>query len=207
MTENIYNPSAFENNDGWTGPEYAYSSNNLYASTEGKGDNVTYRDYGIAQVPGEDPSKVEVGIEARGDGDDYVEVQASWDGGVTWTSLVGHVPPTTDPDVPTYLDVTNGRTWTWDELSNADFRVRIYKRTTGKGAAIDLDWIPVRITSMVGAVETIVAQKFPMRYLEKPVKAQELTSTVEGATVTHVAKTFPEALLKTGKAKELRSRF
>lgn len=152
MTENVYSPSAFENNDGWTGPEYAYSSNNLYASTAGKGDNVTYRDYGIASVLEEEPSKVEVGIEAYGDGDDYVEVQVSWDGGVSWTALVGHVPPTTDPDIPTYVDVTNGRTWTWDELSNANFRVRIYKRTVAKGADINLDWIPVRITSQPAVV-------------------------------------------------------
>lgn len=149
MTENIYSPSAYENNDGWTAPEYAYSSNNLYAVTAGKGDNVTYKTYGITEVSGESPTKVEVGIEAHGDGNDYVEVQISWDGGISWTSLIGHVPPTTDPDVATYLDLTNGRTWTWDELSDANFRVRIYKRTVAKGADINLDWIPVRITSQV----------------------------------------------------------
>jgi hypothetical protein len=56
-------------------------------------------------------------------------------------------------------------------------------------------------------VETIVAKSYPMQYLEKPVKAQELTSKVEGATIAHTAKDFPEVLLKTGKASELRSKF
>ena len=56
-----------------------------------------------------------------------------------------------------------------------------------------------------GIVETITAQRFPMRYLSKPAKAQELISKVEGATITHTANVFPETLLKKGKAQELRS--
>jgi hypothetical protein len=57
------------------------------------------------------------------------------------------------------------------------------------------------------AVETIIAKDFPMLYLSKPVKAEELRSKIEGATITKVAQEFPELLLKTGKAKELRSRW
>jgi len=54
-------------------------------------------------------------------------------------------------------------------------------------------------------LETIVAKEFPMLYYaESP---QELRSKVSGAVITHVAKDFPEALLKTGKAKELRSKW
>jgi hypothetical protein len=56
-------------------------------------------------------------------------------------------------------------------------------------------------------VETIVAKEFPMFYLSKPVKAQELISKVEGATITKIAKDYPEVLLKSGKAKELRSKW
>jgi hypothetical protein len=55
--------------------------------------------------------------------------------------------------------------------------------------------------------ETLVTNSFPMEYLEKPVSAMELTSKVEGATVTNVSKDFPESLLKAGKAKELRSKW
>lgn len=61
--------------------------------------------------------------------------------------------------------------------------------------------------SFVGPTETIVAKDFPMLHLESPIKAKELRSKVSGATVTHVAKDFPEALLKKGKAKELRSKW
>ena len=54
-------------------------------------------------------------------------------------------------------------------------------------------------------VETITAMSFPMLYLSKPVTAEELISKVEGATITKIAKDFPEQLLKAGKARELRS--
>ena len=56
-------------------------------------------------------------------------------------------------------------------------------------------------------VETITARSFPMIYLAKPVKAQVLVSKVEGATITKIVKDYPEELLKTGKAKELRSKW
>jgi len=56
-------------------------------------------------------------------------------------------------------------------------------------------------------VETITAKTFPMLYLSKPVTAQELISKVEGATIKHVAKDYPEKLIKEGKAQELRSKF
>jgi hypothetical protein len=59
----------------------------------------------------------------------------------------------------------------------------------------------------IAIIETITAKSFPMIYLPKPIKAQELKSKVEGATITHVSKDFPEELLKKDKAKELRSKF
>ena len=66
----------------------------------------------------------------------------------------------------------------------------------------DLWWVPPP-----SLVETIVAQEFPMTYLREPVTAKDLRSRVSGATVTKVANPLPQELIKTGKAKELRSRF
>jgi hypothetical protein len=60
---------------------------------------------------------------------------------------------------------------------------------------------------VVAIIETIVAENYPMLYLSKPVDAQMLISKVEGATVSHVAKDFPEVIVKSGKAQELRSKF
>ena len=71
-----------------------------------------------------------------------------------------------------------------------------------------LDWLPVQATwTPAGPTETLTAKSFPMTYLQKPVKTQELRSKVENATVIHVTKEFPEIVTKKGKAKELRSKF
>jgi len=71
------------------------------------------------------------------------------------------------------------------------------------------DWCMIvgAFKEVAGAVETITAKNFPMLYLSKPVKSQELISKVEGATITKVANDFPEEVLKAGKAKELKSRW
>lgn len=79
----------------------------------------------------------------------------------------------------------------------------VFTEGTASPYSIRFDYL----TLVAAYEETIVAQRFPMRYLSKPVKAQELISTVEGATVTHTAKNFPETLLKKGAAQDLRSKF
>ncbi len=55
--------------------------------------------------------------------------------------------------------------------------------------------------------ETILAMEFPMLYRAEPVTAKELRSRVSGATITRVSQDFPLILIKTGKAKDLRSRW
>ncbi len=55
--------------------------------------------------------------------------------------------------------------------------------------------------------ETIIAMEFPMLYRAEPVTSKELRSRVSGATVTKVANIFPQELIKTGKAKDLRSKW
>ncbi len=56
-------------------------------------------------------------------------------------------------------------------------------------------------------IETIIAMSFPMLYRTEPVTSKELKSRVSGATITKIANTFPQEVLKTGKAKDLRSKW
>ena len=56
-------------------------------------------------------------------------------------------------------------------------------------------------------IETIIAMEFPMLYRVEPVTSKELRSRVSGATITKIAKDFPEILYKDGKTKELRSKW
>ena len=56
-------------------------------------------------------------------------------------------------------------------------------------------------------IEAIIANRFPMLYLAKPVEAQELISKVEGAILLDVAKDFPRYLVKEGRTSELKSKW
>jgi hypothetical protein len=67
--------------------------------------------------------------------------------------------------------------------------------------------VKFRSLTLVAVVETIVAKDFPMNYLPSPIRAQQLTSKVSGATIQMVSNDYPLALIKKGKAEELRSKF
>jgi hypothetical protein len=59
----------------------------------------------------------------------------------------------------------------------------------------------------VAIVETIVAKNFPMNYLPSPVKAEQLTSKVSGATIQMISQDYPITMIKSGKAEELKSKW
>jgi len=73
------------------------------------------------------------------------------------------------------------------------------------GLLEDGTWII--IVAIPAPKEYIIANQFPMIYLLKPESARELISKVENVTVKHVARDFPEYLIKVGKAGELRSKW
>jgi hypothetical protein len=56
-------------------------------------------------------------------------------------------------------------------------------------------------------VERITANNHPMEYLPLPLKAVELVSKVENATIILATLDYPLKLIKKGKAQELRSKF
>ncbi len=67
------------------------------------------------------------------------------------------------------------------------------------------------LLALVGAppaiLETIIAMDFPMLWRAETVTAKELRSRVSGATITRVSQDFPSLIFKTGKVKELRSKW
>lgn len=83
--------------------------------------------------------------------------------------------------------------------ASIDFTCDEMPDTTTRERVITTTFTPIAV------VETIVAKEFPMLYYAAT--PQELRSKVSGATVTSIAKDFPEALLKKGKASELRSKW
>ena len=107
-------------------------------------------------------------------------------------------PLTTAPD---------GGGWTKQKIADLQAGIEVAVLGAGETLRVSEIWIVIDYTEVPAVTETIVAKTFPMAYLEKAATVQELTSKVEGATITHIAKDFPETLLKKGKSKELRSKW
>jgi hypothetical protein len=124
-----------------------------------------------------------------------------WDGS-SWIDVATIVFDTAyswkEVDVSTVLN-------TWAKINGAKVYVHYDRGVAGtcyvRRLTRKVDYMAVAVT------ETITAKSFPMLYLAKPVKAQELISKVEGATITKVANDFPEEIIKSDKAKELKSKW
>jgi hypothetical protein len=102
--------------------------------------------------------KVEVGFEAYTSTDEAIRITISWDGGTSWATEYFSGPlPTSDPDAVTWVDFTDATSWTGLKLSDANLRVRAKSFKIGGGGGpgmgtVFLDWIPVRVTYVWGAV-------------------------------------------------------
>jgi hypothetical protein len=74
-------------------------------------------------------------------------VALSWDGGVTWTAT--RTSATLSTAETTYIlgGVVDpwGRTWSADELNNANFRVRLTSVASNTSRDFSLDWVAVRV--------------------------------------------------------------
>jgi hypothetical protein len=136
-----------------TDPNEAYTSDDDYAVNEDNdgdpGDSHLYYDYGIDIPAAADI----VGIKVRADwlldataGSNSIDVRLSWDGGTTWTDAKSDDEETTTEHSVSLgaADDDWGRDWTIDELSNANFRVKITCNSSDV-REFDLDWIPVTI--------------------------------------------------------------
>ena len=115
-------------------------------------DRHRFFNYGLGVPAGATVSGIEVRLDARADatgGAPQMCVQLSWDGGGTWTA------PKKTPTLTTSLAAyilggpadTWGRTWTSNQLSDANFRVRVIDVASSTARDFSLDWIAVRVTT------------------------------------------------------------
>jgi hypothetical protein len=79
----------------------------------------------------------------------------------------------------------------------------IWTHYTGTAYNVYYDYLSL----LPAIVETIVAKNFPIDYLPSPVKAEQLTSKVSGATITKISQDYPLITLKKDKAAELKSKW
>jgi hypothetical protein len=75
-------------------------------------------------------------------------VQLSWNGGTSWTTAKTTSTLTTSEATYILGSATDtwGRTWTSDNLSNANFRVRVIDVASSTARDFSLDWVAVQVT-------------------------------------------------------------
>ncbi len=155
--------SGGDNNGFQTSPINAYGSNSLFAVDTNSGtststsctnsgkDRHAFYTYNI-NVPA---NAVVLGIEVRADarvdsttGLPRMCVQLSWDGGVTWTAAKTTATLSATPGTYTLGSATDtwGRTWTVNDRSNTNFRVRVTNIASSTARDFSLDWLAVRVT-------------------------------------------------------------
>lgn len=157
--------SSSGDNDGYgSNPTRAYSDNNSFAvdtnSGNGTGtscggsdkDKHRYYDYNISLPDGADVDGIEVRLDARADsttGSPFICVELSWDGGTTWTTAKSTSTLATTEATYTLGGSTDtwGRTWSTDDLSNSNFRVRVSNVASDTSRDFSLDYVGVKVHS------------------------------------------------------------
>jgi hypothetical protein len=161
---------------GWNNGSNAYSSNNIYATTNTHTAVQTYTTYGFSLgTTAAAINKVEVGVEAYQvagtDGQpENLDVHVSWDNGVNWYDPAGtaggwsssYKPPTSDPNCVYWWDFTGAKAvWTATDLDNDHFKVQVrYQKQGAEASTVYLDWIPVRVIYTPATAASISGAKF-----------------------------------------------
>jgi len=147
--------SGGDNNGFELDPTDAYTDADGYASNiNGALDSHLYYDYGVSLPSGSMINGIRVRVDWWLDGvggDNSLGVQLSSDGGASWTALKVDATETTSEHTAILSGAADiwGRLWTGDDLSNANFRVRLTCNCSG-GAECDgrdyyLDWVVVNV--------------------------------------------------------------
>ena len=118
--------------------------------TDPNRDSHDFFNYGFA--PGATINGIEVRLDAKVDlvkNSAAMCVQLSWDGGATWTAA--QTTPGLTTSETTYIlggpTDTWGRSWTANDFSNANFRVRVTDIATSTVRDFSLDWAAVKVYS------------------------------------------------------------
>ena len=133
-------------------PTNAFSDGSGYASNmNGAGDRHRFYNYNFSIPSGATINGIEVRLDWWLDstyGNNSMSVELSWNGGTNWTSVqTSSVETTSDTNNKILGGSTNnwGRTWSFSNFSNANFRVRVTSNSNYSTRDFYLDWVPVKV--------------------------------------------------------------
>jgi hypothetical protein len=120
-------------------------------------DRHAYFSYPLSIPAGSTITGIEVRTDARADstsGTPRFCLQLSWNNGTSWTTMkTGPNLSTAErTDILGSSSDTWGRTWNTNELTSANFRVRIVSVASSTSRDFFLDWVPVRVSYTGGGV-------------------------------------------------------
>lgn len=164
----LLNPSAAaahtggDGNGYQTNPTNAYTDNATFAVDTDSGtatgttcnstgkDGHRYYNYNVTIPAGSVIKGIEVRLDAKADsssGTPMLCVQLSWDGGTTWTAAKSTATLGTSEVSYTLGSATDtwGRTWSLNDLTNANFRLRITMVSSSTSRDFSLDWAAVKV--------------------------------------------------------------
>ncbi len=149
---NYYVPTA--DSGSWSSGSNAYDgTDGTYASETTDSETHQFQDHGFS-VPGTNSIEgIEVKLEASATGfslSNSINLELSWDGGTSWTAAKNTDTLTTTDTVYTLGSPSDtwGRTWSPDEFSNPNLRLRATAFTTVD--TIQIDAIQVRVYHQAG---------------------------------------------------------
>jgi hypothetical protein len=132
-------------------PTYAYDDDTSHAqNVDGAGDQHRYYSYGISIPSGCSVKGIEVRLDwwlDSTDGTNSMSVELWWNGGTSWTAAKTDTEDTTSEHTATLGSSTDtwGRNWTAEDLSDANFRVRLTSNSSDSLRDFYLDWVPVKV--------------------------------------------------------------
>ena len=131
-----------ETHNDFTNPTGAFASDDVRASETTDGDAQDYYNFNFGVPAGSLIDGIRFSVEGYRENFSLLPViELSWDGGQSYTNH-GEIIPLTQSSDGTNTNIGGstdlwGRTWTADELSNENFRVRILKQSSGANFHID----------------------------------------------------------------------
>jgi hypothetical protein len=132
-------------------PTNAYEDDSSFAvNVDGAGDQHRYYNYGLSIPSGCSVKGIEVRLDwwlDSTDGTSSMSVELSWDEGTSWTAANTDTVES-DTEHTTVLGSSTdtwGRSWTAEDLSDANFRVRLTSNSDSSDRDFFLDWVPVRV--------------------------------------------------------------
>jgi hypothetical protein len=154
--------SSGDNNGFQTNPTNAFVDDGLFAVDTDSGtgtstsctstakDRHRFYNYGFIIPAGSTIQGIEVKVNSKVDsttGAPKFCVELSWNGGTTWTTAKSTATLSTAETIYTIGAVTDiwGRTWTADDFSDANFRIRLVPVASNVSRDFSLDWVGVQV--------------------------------------------------------------